>query len=110
MVPHSWGRWNVVLCPDTAGAKGGMEAECSVCEYKETKKIDGDWTKDTAIVTVKNGRATRMIVKPGDKIRLYPEERNGQKAIGWKVEYLREFNDGSPVKKNWSSTEVASLF
>ena len=110
MVPHSWGRWNVVLCPDTAGAEGGMEAECSVCEYKETKKIDGDWTKDTAIVTVKNGRATRMIVKPGDKIRLYPEERNGQKAIGWKVEYLREYNDGSPVKKNWSSTEAASLF
>ena len=110
MVPHSWGRWNVVLCPDTAGAKGGMEAECSVCEYKETEKIDGDWTKDTALVTVKNGRATRMIVKPGDKIRLYPEERNGQKAIGWKVEYLREYNDGSPVKKNWSSTEVASLF
>ena len=110
MVPHSWGYWNVVLCPDTAGAKGGMEAECSVCEYKETEKIDGDWTKDTAIVTVKNGRATRMIVKPGDKIRLYPEERNGQKAIGWKVEYLREYNDGTPVKKNWSSTEVASLF
>ena len=110
MVPHSWGRWNVVLCPDTAGAKGGMEAECSVCEYKETEKIDGDWTKDTALVTVKNGRATRMIVKPGDKIRLYPEERNGQKAIGWKVEYLREYNDGTPVKKNWSSTEVASLF
>ena len=110
MVPHSWGRWNVVLCPDTAGAEGGMEAECSVCEYKETEKIDGDWTKDTALVTVKNGRATRMIVKPGDKIRLYPEERNGQKAIGWKVEYLREYNDGSPVKKNWSSTEVASLF
>ena len=110
MVPHSWGRWNVVLCPDTAGAKGGMEAECSVCEYKETEKIDGDWTKDTALVTVKNGRATRMIVKPGDKIRLYPEERNGQKAIGWKVEYLREYNDGPSVKKNWSSTEVASLF
>ena len=110
MVPHSWGRWNVVLCPDTAGAEGGMEAECSVCEYKETEKIDGDWTKDTAIVTVKNGRATRMIVKPGDKIRLYPEERNGQKAIGWKVEYLREYNDGPSVKKNWSSTEVASLF
>ena len=44
MVPHSWGRWNVVLCPDTAGAEGGMEAECSVCEYKETEKIDGDWT------------------------------------------------------------------
>ena len=110
MVPHSWGRWNVVLCPDTAGAKGGMEAECSVCEYKETEKIDGDWTKDTALVTVKNGRATRMIVKPGDKIRLYPEERNGQKAIGWKVEYLREYNDRPSVKKNWSSTEVASLF
>ena len=110
MVPHSWGYWNVVLCPDTEGGKGGMEAECSVCEYKETEKIDGDWTKDTALVTVKNGRATRMIVKPGDKIRLYPEERNGQKAIGWKVEYLREYNDRSPVKKNWSSTEVASLF
>ena len=110
MVPHSWGRWNVVLCPDTAGAKGGMEAECSICEYKETEKIDGDWTKDTALVTVKNGRATRMIVEPGDKIKLYPEERNGQKAIGWKVEYLREYNDGTPVKKNWSSTEVASLF
>ena len=116
MVPHSWGRWNVVLCPDTAGAEGGMEAECSVCEYTKTK-IDKDddggadhWTKDTALVTVKNGRATRMIVKPGDKIRLYPEERNGQKAIGWKVEYLREYNDGTPVKKNWSSTEVASLF
>ena len=110
MVPHSWGRWNVVLCPDTTGGEGGMEAECSVCEYKETEKIDGDWTKDTAIVTVKNGRATRMIVKPGDKIKLYPEERNGQKAIGWKVEYLREYNDGPSVKKNWSSTEVASLF
>ena len=110
MVPHSWGRWNVVKNPDTEGGKGGMEAECSVCEYKETEKIDGDWTKDTALVTVKNGRATRMIVKPGDKIRLYPEERNGQKAIGWKVEYLREYNDRSPVKKNWSSTEVASLF
>ena len=88
MVPHSWGRWNVVKNPDTEGDKGGMEAECSVCEYKETKEIDGDWTKDTALVTVKNGRATRMIVKPGDKIRLYPEERTGQKAIGWKVEYL----------------------
>ena len=110
MVPHSWGRWNVVKNPDTEGDKGGMEAECSVCEYKETKEIDGDWTKDTALVTVKNGRATRMIVKPGDKIRLYPEERNGQKAIGWKVEYLREYNDGPSVKKNWSSTEVASLF
>ena len=110
MVPHSWGRWNVVLCPDTTGGEGGMEAECSICEYKETKKIDGDWTKDTALVTVKNGRATRMIVEPGDKIRLYPEERTGQKAIGWKVEYLREYNDGPSVKKNWSSTEVASLF
>ena len=116
MVPHSWGRWNVVLCPDTTGGKGGMEAECSICEYTKTK-IDKDndeetdhWTKDTALVTVKNGRATRMIVKPGDKIKLYPEERTGQKAIGWKVEYLREYNDGSPVKKNWSSTEVASLF
>ena len=117
MVPHSWGRWNVVLCPDTAGAEGGMEAECSVCEYKETEKIDGDWTKDTAIVTVKNGRATRMIVKPGDKIRLYPEERNGQKAIGWKVEYLREYNEydlisgtGLPVHKNWNANEAKTLF
>ena len=117
MVPHSWGRWNVVLCPDTAGAEGGMEAECSVCEYKETEKIDGDWTKDTAIVTVKNGRATRMIVKPGDKIRLYPEERNGQKAIGWKVEYLREYNEydiisgtGLPVTKNWNANEAKTLF
>ena len=110
MVPHSWGYWNVVLCPDTEGGEGGMEAECSVCEYKETEKIDGDWTKDTALMTVKNGRATRMIVEPGDKIKLYPEERNGQKAIGWKVEYLREYNDGPSVKKNWSSTEVASLF
>ena len=117
MVPHSWGRWNVVLCPDTAGAKGGMEAECSICEYKETEKIDGDWTKDTALVTVKNGRATRMIVKPGDKIRLYPEERNGQKAIGWKVEYLREYNDydiisgtGLPVNKKWNTDEAKTLF
>ena len=113
MVPHSWGRWNVVLCPDTAGAKGGMEAECSVCEYKETEKIDGDWTKDTALVTVKNGRATRMIVKPGDKIRLYPEERNGQKAIGWKVEYLREYNvsDGmASVHKKWNTSEAKTLF
>ena len=41
MVPHSWGRWNVVLCPDTTGGKGGMEAECSVCEYTKTK-IDKD--------------------------------------------------------------------
>ena len=123
MVPHSWGRWNVVLCPDTTGGKGGMEAECSICEYTKTK-IDKDddggadhWTKDTTLVTVKNGRATRMIVKPGDKIRLYPEERTGQKAIGWKVEYLREYNDrddilgtGQPVKKSWSSTEAKTLF
>ena len=117
MVPHSWGRWNVVLCPDTTGGKGGMEAECSICEYKETKKIDGDWTKDTALVTVKNGRATRMIVKPGDKIKLYPDDKAGQKAIGWKVEYLREYNDrddilgtGQPIKKSWSSTEAKTLF
>ena len=113
MVPHSWGRWNVVLCPDTTGSKGGMEAECSVCEYKETKKIDGDWTKDTALVTVKNGRATRMIVKPGDKIKLYPEERNGQKAIGWKVEYLREYNTSdsmAPVNKKWNTSEAKTLF
>ena len=117
MVPHSWGRWNVVKNPDTEGDKGGMEAECSVCEYKETKEIDGDWTKDTALVTVKNGRATRMIVKPGDKIRLYPEERTGQKAIGWKVEYRREYNEcdfisgtGLPVSKNWSANEAKTLF
>ena len=123
MVPHSWGRWNVVLCPDTAGAKGGMEAECSICEYTKTK-IDKDddggadhWTKDTALVTVKNGRATRMIVEPGDKIRLYPEERNGQKAIGWKVEYLREYNEydiisgtGLPVHKKWNANEAKTLF
>ena len=110
MVPHSWGRWNVVENPDNAGSKGGMEAECSVCEYKETKKIDGDWTKDTAIVTVKNGRATRMIVKPGDKIKLYPEERNGQKAIGWKVEYLREYNDEPSVSKQWNYSQAKTLF
>ena len=117
MVPHSWGRWNVVLCPDTTGSKGGMEAECSVCEYKETKKIDGDWTKDTAIVTVKNGRATRMIVKPGDKIKFYPEERDGQKAIGWKVEYRREYNEYDlisgtrlPVTKNWNTNGAKTLF
>ena len=110
MVPHSWGRWNVVLCPDTTGSKGGMEAECSVCEYKETEKIDGDWTKDTAIVTVKNGRATRMIVKPGDKIRLYPEERTNQKAIGWKVEYLREYNDEPSVSKQWNYSQAKTLF
>ena len=112
MVPHSWGRWNVVKNPDTEGDKGGMEAECSVCEYKETKEIDGDWTKDTALVTVKNGRATRMIVKPGDKIRLYPEERTGQKAIGWKVEYLREYNeyDIIPVTRNWNTNEAKTMF
>ena len=117
MVPHSWGRWNVVKNPDTTGGEGGMEAECSVCEYKETKKIDGDWTKDTAIVTVKNGRATRMIVKPGDKIRLYPEERTGQKAIGWKVEYLREYNEydiisgtGLPVHRQWNTGDAKTLF
>ena len=110
MVPHSWGRWNVVLCPDTTGGKGGMEAECSVCEYKETEKIDGDWTKDTALVTVKNGRATRMIVKPGDKIRLYPEERTNQKAIGWKVEYLREYNDAPYVSKQWNYSQAKTLF
>ena len=123
MVPHSWGRWNVVLCPDTTGGNGGMEAECSVCEYTKTK-IDKDddggadhWTKDTALVTVKNGRATRMIVEPGDKIRLYPEERNGQKAIGWKVEYLREYNEydiisgtGLPVHKKWNANEAKTLF
>ena len=113
MVPHSWGYWNVVLCPDTTGSEGGMEAECSICEYKETEKIDGDWTKDTALVTVKNGRATRMIVEPGDKIRLYPEERNGQKAIGWKVEYLREYNTSdsmAPVQKKWDANDAKTLF
>ena len=123
MVPHSWGRWNVVENPDTTGSNGGMEAECSICEYTKTK-IDKDddegtdhWTKDTALVTVKNGRATRMIVKPGDKIKLYPEERTGQKAIGWKVEYLREYNEcdfisgtGLPVSKNWSANEAKTLF
>ena len=112
MVPHSWGRWNVVKNPDTEGDEGGMEAECSVCEYKETEGIDGDWTKDTALVTVKNGRATRMIVKPGDKIRLYPEERTGQKAIGWKVEYRREYNeyDIILVTRNWNTNEAKTLF
>ena len=118
MVPHSWGRWNVVENPDTTGSRGGMEAECSVCEYTKTK-IDKDaegernWTKDTALVTVKNGRATRMIVKPGDKIKLYPEERTGQKAIGWKVEYRREYNtsDGmAPVHKNWDADDAKTLF
>ena len=120
MVPHSWGRWNVVLCPDTAGAKGGMEAECSICEYTKTK-VDKDdnsggvthWTKDSALVTVTNGRATRMIVKPGDKIRLYPEERTDQKAIGWKVEYRREYNTSdsmAPVQKNWDASAAKTLF
>ena len=109
MVPHSWGRWNVVLCPDTTGSNGGMEAVCSICEYPKTE-IDGDWTKDTAIVTAKNGRATRMIVKPGDKIKLYPEERDGQKAIGWKVEYLREYNDAPYVSKQWNYSQAKTLF
>ena len=118
MVPHSWGRWNVVKNPDTEGGRGGMEAECSICEYTKTK-IDKDndegtdhWTKDTALVTVKNGRATRMIVKPGDKIRLYPEERTGQKAIGWKVEYRREYNeyDIILVTRNWNTNEAKTLF
>ena len=124
MVPHSWGRWNVVLCPDTTGSRGGMEAVCSICEYTKTK-IDKNndsagadhWTKDTALVTVTNGRATRMIVKPGDKIRLYPEERTGQKAIGWKVEYLREYNEydiisgtGLPDHKQWNTSQAKSLF
>ena len=124
MVPHSWGRWNVVKNPDTEGGKGGMEAECSVCEYTKTK-IDKDndneeidhWTKDTALVTVKNGRATRMIVEPGNKIKLYPEEKTGQKAIGWKVEYLREYNEydiisgtGLPVNKKWNTNEAKTLF
>ena len=121
MVPHSWGRWNVVENPDTTGSRGGMEAECSVCEYTKTK-IDKDddggadhWTKDTALVTVKNGRATHMIVKPGDKIKLYPEERTDpdQKAIGWKVEYLREYNTSdsmASVQKNWDASEAKTLF
>ena len=122
MVPHSWGRWNVVANPDNAGSKGGMEAECSVCEYTKTK-IDKDdegernWTKDTALVTVKNGRATRMIVKPGDKIKLYPDDKAGQKAVGWKVEYLREYNEydiisgtGLPVNKKWNTNEAKTLF
>ena len=116
MVPHSWGRWNVVENPDTTGSNGGMEAECSICEYTKTK-IDKDddegtdhWTKDTALVTVKNGRATRMIVKPGDKIKLYPEERTGQKAIGWKVEYLREYNDEPSVSKQWNYSQAKSQF
>ena len=64
-------------------------------------------------MTVKNGRATRMIVKPGDKIRLYPEEKTGQKAIGWKVEYLREYNVSdsmAPVNKKWNTNEAKTLF
>ena len=120
MVPHSWSYWHVAANPDNAGSKGGMAAECGVCEYFKSK-IDKDndseeidhWTKDTALVTVKNGRATRMIVKPGDKIKLYPEERDGQKAIGWKVEYLREYNtsDGmAPVNKNWNTNGAKTLF
>ena len=117
MVPHSWGRWNVVLCPDTTGSKGGMEAECSICEYTKTK-VDKDdnsggvthWTKDSALVTVTNGRATRMIVEPGDKIKLYPEERTNQKAIGWKVEYLREYNDAPYVSKQWNYSQAKTLF
>ena len=124
MVPHSWSYWHVAANPDNAGSKGGMAAECGVCEYFKSK-IDKDndseeidhWTKDTALVTVKNGRATRMIVKPGDKIRLYPEERDGQKAIGWKVEYRREYNEydlisgtGLPVTKNWNTNGAKTLF
>ena len=121
MVPHSWNYWHVAANPDTTGSKGGMAAECGVCGYPKTK-IDKDdnegtdhWTKDTALVTVKNGRATRMIVKPGDKIKLYPEERTDpdQKAIGWKVEYRREYNtsDGmTPVQKNWDADDAKTLF
>ena len=120
MVPHSWGRWIVAANPDNAGSEGGMAAECSVCEYTKTK-IDKDndseeidhWTKDTALVSVKNGRATRMIVKPGDKIKLYPEDKAGQKATGWKVEYRRDYNtsDGmATVHKNWNTGEAKTLF
>ena len=111
MVPHSWSYWTVVDNPDNAGSKGGMEAECGICGYQKTK-IDGDWTKDTAIVTVKNGRATRMIVKPGDMIKLYPEERTDpyQKAIGWKVEYRRDYNDRSSVSKQWDYSQAKTLF
>ena len=120
MVPHSWGRWNVVANPGPESGNGGMEAVCSICEYPKTKidKEDNDggadhWTKDTALVTVKNGRATRMIVKPGDKIRLYPDDKAGQKAVGWKVEYLREYNtsDGmASVNKKWNTSEAKTLF
>ena len=117
MVPHSWGRWNVAANPDNAGSKGGMAAECGVCEYFKSK-IDKDndseeidhWTKDTALVTVKNGRATRMIVKPGDKIKLYPDDKAGQKAVGWKVEYLREYNDGTSVSKQWNADDAKTPF
>ena len=51
-----------------------------------------------------------MIVKPGDKIRLYPDDKAGQKAIGWKVEYRREYNDGTHVSKQWNYSQVESLF
>ena len=51
-----------------------------------------------------------MIVKPGDKIRLYPEERTNQKAIGWKVEYLREYNDRPNVSKQWNDSQAKTLF
>ncbi len=120
MVPHSWSYWHLAANPDTTGSEGGMAAECGICEYTKTK-IDKDndseeidhWTKDTALVTVKNGRATRMIVKPGDKIRLYPEERDGQKAIGWKVEYRREYNVSdsmAPVTRNWNTSGAKTMF
>ena len=117
MVPHSWSYWHVAANPDNAGSKGGMAAECGVCEYFKSK-IDKDndseeidhWTKDTALVTVKNGRATRMIVKPGDKIKLYPDDKAGQKAIGWTVEYRREYNDGTHVSKQWNYSQAESLF
>ena len=117
MVPHSWSYWHVAANPDNAGSKGGMAAECGVCEYFKSK-IDKDndseeidhWTKDTALVTVKNGRATRMIVKPGDKIRLYPDDKAGQKAIGWKVEYLRQYNEGTYVSKQWNYSQAKTLF
>ena len=117
MVPHSWSYWHVAANPDNAGSKGGMAAECGVCEYFKSK-IDKDndseeidhWTKDTALVTVKNGRATRMIVKPGDKIRLYPDDKAGQKAIGWTVEYRREYNDGTSVSKQWNADDAKTPF
>ena len=117
MVPHSWSYWHVAANPDNAGSKGGMAAECGVCEYFKSK-IDKDndseeidhWTKDTALVTVKNGRATRMIVKPSDKIRLYPDDKAGQKAIGWTVEYRREYNDGTSVSKQWNADDAKTPF